>query len=95
MTKKIRINLLHPTNSAEILSVAVSDTATPKFLIAEMIRAGFIPQPNHVGQYKLRNTRTGHQLLDDQALGAGGVTDNANLSVDHATTGASPEEAAR
>ena len=87
---KIRINLLHPTNPSEILTVAVPQEATATWLIQEMIKAGFIPHANAVGQYKLQDTRTEVQLNDNQTLESARVQDGANLRVNHATSGALP-----
>ncbi len=85
---KIRINLLHPTNPSEILTVAVPQEATASWLIQEMVKAGFIPQANAVGQYKLQDTRTDVQLNDNQTLASARIQDGTNLRVNHATSGA-------
>jgi len=85
---KIRINLLHPTNPSEILTVSVPQEATASWLVQEMIKAGFIPRANAVGQYKLQDTRSEIQLNDNQTLGAAQIQDGANIRVNHATSGA-------
>jgi type VII secretion system (Wss) protein YukD len=87
---KIRINLLHPTNPSEILTVAVPQEATASWLIDEMVKAGFIPRANAVGQYKLQDTRTEVQLNDNQSLASARIQDGSNLRVNHATSGALP-----
>ena len=69
-------------------TAAVSPSATPAYLIGEMVTAGFLHRPERVGQYKLRDARSSIQLLDTTTLQAAGVEDNATLLVDHTTTGA-------
>ncbi len=86
--ESVRINLIHPTNMSELLAVSVPTDATASWLVSEMIKAGFIPQPNSVGAYKLQDTRTGKQLNDNQTLASAGVHEGTNLQVTHATTGA-------
>lgn len=86
---KISINLLHPTNPSEILTVSVPEESTANWLVQEMIKAGFIPQANTVGQYKLQDTRSEVQLHDNQSLADAHIQDGANLRVNHATSGAS------
>jgi hypothetical protein len=85
---KISINLLHPTNPSEILTVSVPEEATASWLIQEMIKAGFISKANSVGQYKLQDTRTDIQLNDNQTLMSAHIQDGANIRVNHATSGA-------
>lgn len=85
---KITLHFQHPTNSGEILTAAVSRSSTPAYLLGEMVSAGFLPQPERVGQYKLRDVATNVQLLDNATLNAAGIVDNATLLVDHTTTGA-------
>jgi hypothetical protein len=88
---KITINVIHPTDSAEMLTAAVSVTATPKYLIDQMIKAGFLPPAQAATQYKLRVAQTGQQLLDHVSLADAGVQDGVTLQVDHATSGARNE----
>jgi len=88
---KIRINLLHPTNPSEILTVSVPEEATAGWLVQEMIKAGFISKASSVGQYTLQDTRTDLQLNDNQTLVSARVQDGANIRVNHATTGAGDE----
>jgi hypothetical protein len=85
---KVRINLIHPTNMSELLTVAVPQDATAAWIVTEMINAGFIPQASSVGAYKLEDTRTGMQLNDNQTLLAAGVHEGTSLQVFHNTTGA-------
>jgi len=72
---------------SELPAVSVPTDATASWLVNEMIKAGFIPQPNSVGAYKLQDSRTGKQLNDNQTLASAGVQ-GTNLQVTHATTGA-------
>jgi hypothetical protein len=91
MSEKITINLIHPTKSDEVLTAAVSANATPAFLVGQMVQAGFLPAAGTAGQYKLRDTKSGRQLLDNVTLADAGLPDGVTLMVDHATTGARPE----
>jgi hypothetical protein len=86
--ENIRINFLHPTNSAEVMTAQVPSDATAGWLITEMIKHGFIPQADDVSRYRLRDTRTGVLLNDDQTLRAANIEDGTSLSVAHTTTGA-------
>lgn len=88
MPESITLNFQHPTNSGEILTAAVSANATPKFLIDQMVQAGFLPPANAAGEYKLRDAQSGRQLLDNVTLADAGITSGATLGVDHATAGA-------
>jgi len=87
-TDKINIKLLHPTNSEESLTAAVLPTATPAYLIQQMINAKFIPAPSRASQYALSNVQTGQQLLENTTLQAAGLGDGAILAVHHSTSGA-------
>jgi hypothetical protein len=86
--EKIRINLLHPTNSAEVMTASVPSDSTVGWLITEMVKHGFIPQADDVSKYRLRDTRTGVLLNDEQTLRAAHIEDGTSLSVNHTTTGA-------
>jgi len=83
----ITLTFVHPTNLSETLTANVSDSATPQYLIDQLIAASFIPPANSVGQYKLR-TEDGTQLLDDQSIGTAGLGEQAQLNVNHSVTGA-------
>lgn len=86
--EKITVHVQHPTNPSDVLTAAVTPAATPKYMVDQMVQAAWLPAPEQVGQYKLRNAATGVQLLDHVTLAAAGVADGATLNVDHTTTGA-------
>ncbi|MBB5955821.1 hypothetical protein FHS29_002402 [Saccharothrix tamanrassetensis] len=65
----------------------MSPSATPVYLVEQLVAAGFIPPASSVGQYKLRR-EDGVQLLDEVTLEDAGVVDGAQLTVDHSVTGA-------
>nr|WP_062337222.1 hypothetical protein [Herbidospora sakaeratensis] len=88
MDDKILVNLIHPTDATQILSVKVPRGSTTTWLVAQMIDAGFIPPPGQSGQYKLMDTRSSLQMNDGQTLGAAGVVDGGNIRVMHSTSGA-------
>jgi hypothetical protein len=88
LADKITLTFQHPTDSSQLLTAAVTRSATPAYLISQMVQAGFLQQPERAGQYKLRDTRSNVQLLDNVTLESAGIADNATLLVDHATTGA-------
>ncbi len=72
MEDKILVNLIHPTDSTQILSVNVPRGSTTAWLVTQMINAGFIPPPGQSGQYKLMDTRSSLQMNDGQTLGSAG-----------------------
>ena len=86
---KVTISFVHPTDSEQVLTAEVSGTATPKFLVAQLVEAGWLSRAATAGQYKLRDARSGTQLLDETSLAQAGIVDGAVLTVDHATAGAS------
>lgn len=83
------VSIQHPTNVSEVATVSVSPEVTPKYMVEQMVKAAWLPQPGAGGEYKLRNPGTGLQLLDNVGLAAAGVTDGTTLAVDHTTSGAS------
>lgn len=85
---KVTVSFVHPTNPSHTLTAAVSAAATPLYLIDQMVKAGFLTPAEQVGQYKLRNSQTGVQLLDNATLQVAGVVDGTQLAVDHTVTGA-------
>jgi hypothetical protein len=88
MADNLTVSIQHPTNVSQVAKVSVSPEITPRYMVEEMVKAAWLPQPGTGGQYKLRNPGTGLQLLDDVGLAAAGVTTGALLTVDHTTTGA-------
>lgn len=88
MADNLTVSIQHPTNVSQVATVSVSPEITPRYMIAEMVKAAWLPQPGTGGQYKLRNPGSGLQLLDDVGLATAGVTAGALLTVDHTTTGA-------
>jgi hypothetical protein len=84
----VNVTFIHPTNSSELLTVAVPSDATASWLVSQMISSGFITKANPVGEYKLQDTRTGKQLNDDQTLREARIYDGASLQVNHNTSGA-------
>jgi hypothetical protein len=84
---KVTITFTHPTNLSETLTARVSGSATPQYLVDQLVVARFIPPASSVGQYKLR-TKDGLQLADDMPIDQAGVGDHASLGIDHSVTGA-------
>lgn len=84
----VKVTFINPTNSADTMDVTVSPQATPKWLIEQLVKNGFIPPADRAGQYKLCNAESGVQLLDNVGLAAAGVTSGTNLKIDDTVTGA-------
>lgn len=84
----IMVEFIDPSDSAHTLNVAVSPESTPHWLIDQLVKNGFIPPADKVGQYKLCNADTGVQLLDNVALGAAGVANGTTLNINDTMTGA-------
>lgn len=88
MDDMITVNLVHPTDSTQILTARVSRTTTPRFFVDRMVDEGILPPPATAGQYTVSRFQDGVHLLPDVPLGECGLPDGATLRVNHATTGA-------
>lgn len=86
--KKIVLGFISPTNPSEILNAEVSTDVTPKFLVGQLVEARFIPPAGSSGLYKLRDARTGRQLVDNESLREAGLVSDTEIAIDHATSGA-------
>lgn len=87
---KVNVTIVHPTESGEELSVAVSAAATPKFLIDQLLKAGFMPPiAENEGRYDLTNLGTGAEIGPGSTLAAAGITDGARLKPFPVLNGAS------
>jgi hypothetical protein len=86
---KVNITIVHPTESGEEVSVAVSAAATPKFLVDQLLKAGFMPAIAETeGRYDLNNLGTGAQIGAGSTLAAAGIADGARLKLMPALNGA-------
>lgn len=85
----IRINILHPTEVGKQLKATVSVTATPRYLIEQLIVNGFLAEASAATQFRLVDTATGNQLFDNISLEHARIHDDSYLQVIHSVTGAS------
>lgn len=85
---KVTLKFRHPTDSTEELTASVSPEATPKFLIDQLVQAGFIPPLGATGRYVLRNGATGVQLLENGTLASAGLGAGGELLVEATMSGA-------
>jgi len=85
---KVTLTFRHPTSSDEEMTASVSREATPKFLIDQLVRSGFIPPIGATGRYMLRNGATGVQLLENAPLTAAGLGEGGVVMVDATMSGA-------
>lgn len=85
---KITLNFVHPTESEKILQAAVGLTATPNYLIQQLIGSGFMEKPGPSTQYKLVHVETKSELPPNITLADAKVADNAHLNVIHSVSGA-------
>jgi hypothetical protein len=96
--RHVTVNFVHPTESSKVLTAIVGETATPRFLIDQMIQGAFLARPDTGAEYKLVDTATGTELVDHVTLAVANVAPNTTLSVLHSVTGASmlgePDESA-
>ena len=89
--EQVTVHFVHPTESSKVLTATVGGASTPEYLITQLIRSDFLPTPGAGAEYKLVDTRTGHELTDHVTLAAAGVAPNTRLHVLHSVTGASLE----
>jgi hypothetical protein len=85
---QIILNFVHPTESSKILAATVGTSATPHYLIDQMVKGAFLAKPGVGAEYKLVDTMTGKELADHVTLAAAGVAPDATLNVLHSVTGA-------
>src|SRR5262245_17722918 len=71
--EQITVNFVHPTDSSQILTATVGPTSTPNYLINQLIHSNFLSKPSAGAEYKLVDTKTGRELLDNETLAAAGV----------------------
>jgi hypothetical protein len=88
--RRMSVHFVHPTDSAQVLTVAVSRNATPRFVISQLIQHKFIVDVGAGGGYKLVDTTTKTELRDDEPLEKAGVADGTTLQVTPRLTAASP-----
>jgi hypothetical protein len=86
--QQITLHFVHPTESSKILSATVGTSATPHYLVEQMVKGGFLAKPGSGAEYKLVNTVTGKELADHVTLAVAGVAPNTTLNVLHSVTGA-------
>lgn len=86
--EQITVYFVHPTDSSQILTATVGATSTPNYLINQLIQSNFVSKPKAGAEYKLVDTKTGRELLDNETLAAAGVVPNTTLNVLHSVTGA-------
>lgn len=85
---QITVNFVHPTDSTQVLTATVGRASTPHYLLDQLVRSGFMPDPPHSAAYKLVDPNTHRELGDHQTLVQAGVAPNATLSVMGAYVGA-------
>src|SRR5215472_15251963 len=85
--QQIMLHFVHPTESSKILTATVGTSATPHYLIDQMVKGAFLAKPGVGAEYKLVDTMTGKELADHVTLAAAAVAPNATLNVLHSVTG--------
>jgi hypothetical protein len=93
--QQITLHFVHPTESSKVLTATVGSKATPRFLVDQMVKGAFLAKPGTGAEYKLVDTTTGKELVDDVTLAAADVASNTTLHVLHSVTGAMPQRHAR
>ena len=88
--QQIMLHFVHPTESSKVLTATVGTTATPHYLIDQMVKGAFLAKPGVGAEYKLVDTMTGKELADHVTLAAAAVAPNATLNILHSVTGAAP-----
>jgi hypothetical protein len=93
--QQIMLHFVHPTESSKILTATVGSSATPHYLVDQMVKGAFLAKPGVGAEYKLVDTMTGKELADHVTLAALGVAPNTTLNILHSVTGAGPRKASR
>lgn len=93
--QQIMLHFVHPTESSKILTATVGSSATPHYLVDQMVKGAFLAKPGVGAEYKLVDTMTGKELADHITLAAAGVAPNATLNILHSVTGAAPRKASQ
>jgi hypothetical protein len=84
----ITVCFVHPTDSARTLTATVGGTATPHYLLDQLVKNNFLTKPGAGAEYKLVDTKTGTELTDHATLAGAGVVSGTTLNVLHSVTGA-------
>lgn len=90
--QKVNLTFVHPTDSEQRLTAAVSRQATAGYLVEQLIGTGFMPPLGAAGRYVLRNGASGVQLHAGTTLAAAGVTDGTEVLVDATMSGAASDD---
>lgn len=88
--QQLTLHFVHPTESSKVLTATVGATATPHYLIGQMVQGAFLARPDTGAEYKLVDTTTGKELADHVTLAAAKVSPDTTLNVLHSVTGAHP-----
>jgi hypothetical protein len=86
--EKVTVTFVHPTQSDKLLQATVGKTATPKYLINQLVTSGFMEKAGQSTEYRLVDSDTKKELAPNVTLGEAQVADNAHLYVIHSVTGA-------
>jgi hypothetical protein len=86
--QQITVRFVHPTDSEQTLTATVGGTATPHYLLDQLIRNDFLAKPGTGAEYKLVDAKTGSELADHATLAGAGVATGTTLHVLHSVTGA-------
>ena len=86
--QQIMLHFVHPTESSKILTATVGSSATPHYLVDQMVKGAFLAKPGVGAEYKLVDTITGKELADHVTLAAASVASNTTLNILHSVTGA-------
>jgi hypothetical protein len=86
--QQVVVHFVHPTDSSRVLTATVGGTATPHYLLAQLVKEQFLTAPGNGAQYKLVDTKTGIELADHMTLADAGLPAEATLNVLHSVTGA-------
>jgi hypothetical protein len=85
---QITVRFVHPTDSGQTLTATVGGTATPHYLLDQLVKNDFLAKPGAGAEYKLVDTKSGTELGDHVTLGGAGVATGTTLHVLHSVTGA-------
>jgi hypothetical protein len=85
---QVTVHFVHPTDSSRILTATVGETATPHYLLAQLVNEQFLTAPGAGAQYKLIDSKTNNELPDHTTLVGAGLPAEVTLNVLHSVTGA-------
>src|SRR5215831_4486952 len=85
--QQMTLNFVHPTESSKILTATVGTSATPHYLVDQMVKGAFLAKPGTGAEYKLVDTVTGKELAEHVSIAAAGVAPDTTLNILHSVTG--------